>query len=165
MLTAASAVSPAIDPLLPAQSGEIQCYAPDEARKTCRSLAFYEKRDASSYDNRAIVLISPAEPVVLETVTPVVIQAGAVCGAIRLEDIQKGKLTISGRDLPADQATSALSHIADAMQPIMGKRICTTYVSEKGALVAHVTINSVDQPDMKQTVKWVKPSDGYTVAP
>lgn len=165
LLTAASAASPAIDPLLPAQSGEMQCYEPDEARKTCRSLASYDKRDASSYDNRAIVLISPSEPVVLETVTPVTIQAGAVCGAIRPEDIQNGKLTISGRVLSADQAAPVLSRIADAMKPIMGKRICTTYVHEKDALIAHATINGVAQPDMDQTVKWVKPSDGYSVAP
>lgn len=165
LLTAASAASPAIDPLLPAQSGEMQCYAPDEARKTCRSLAFYDKRDASSYDNRAIVLVSTAGPVVLETVTQVIIEAGAVCGAIRPEDIQKGKLTISGRVLPADQAAPVLSRIADAMQPIMGKQICTTYVHDTGVLIAHATINGVAQPDMDQTVKWVKPSDGYTVAP
>lgn len=104
LIAATGTLPAAADPLMPARHGEAQCYTPDQARKTCRSLAYYDARSTLSYDNRAVVLISAAEPVTLETVTPVVVRAGAVCGAIRADDVQSGKLIVSGRQLTADEA-------------------------------------------------------------
>jgi hypothetical protein len=51
------------------------------------------------------------------------------------------------------------------MAPLMGKEICTTYVSVPGGLVAKVTIAGSYRADADQRVRWVKPSDGYQVAP
>jgi hypothetical protein len=165
LVTATSALPAAIDPLGPARHGEAQCYAPDRTRKTCRSLAYYDARATSSYDNRAIVLVSTEGPVTLETITPVVVRAGAVCGAIRVNDIQSGKLIVSGRQLTVDEARPLLGRLAEAMTPIIDKEICTTYVPKDGALVAHATVDGTPRPDMDQLVEWVKPSDGYIVGP
>ena len=45
-------------PIAPAAQGQLQCYTPDVARRTCRSLAAYKSKANGAIDNTAIVLIS-----------------------------------------------------------------------------------------------------------
>jgi hypothetical protein len=65
------------NPLEPALAGRVQCYEPNEAKKTCRALASYLRTGGPRYPNTALVLI--AATVTLETTTPVEVKAGAVC--------------------------------------------------------------------------------------
>ena len=154
---------PTPDPLAPAASGMLQCYAPDTERHLCQSLAGYRKRADGSYDNAATVMLSPSPPVVMETVTPVTIDAGAVCGAIRTQDIDAAVISVNGQKLSDADATTARSRIATAMAALVGKRICTTYVPDGAQLVAKATIDGEAQPAMDQKVIWVAPTDGFHV--
>jgi hypothetical protein len=166
LLAAAAAEPPATaDPLLPARSGQLQCHMPDVARKTCRALAGYRPADGGGYSNSATILVA-AEPVVtMTTVTPVRVVAGAVCGTIRAEDIAQGTLAVDGANLPADQAGPILGQIATAMAAMIGHEICTRYEPAGGGLLtARATIDGVSRPETQQ-VLWVRPEDGYRVAP
>ncbi len=166
MALAASKVPVALsNPLDPAIKGQMQCHQPDVKRRTCRSIATYRKGPSGSYSNKAIVLISSAGPVTLETVTPVTVEAGAVCGSIRAEDIMRGKLRVADRLLSDDEARPVLLRVSQSMTQVMGKRICTSYVTAQTGLIAKASIDGVYRPESDQTVKWVRPTDGYVVAP
>lgn len=153
------------DPLTPASTGMAQCYKPDGARKTCSSLAYYKRLNATTFENRAITLIAPQGAVTLETVTPVTLKGAAVCGAIREQDVLAGKLRANGTLVPPEQATPALAQISQALSSVIDKEICTRYVTEGVVLKAKASIDGVEQPALDQAVIWVKESDGYTVAP
>jgi hypothetical protein len=161
LLTAAAYAAP----LEPAATGKMQCYMPDTARKTCASLALYKQNADGTYANTAIILLNKSPAVVMETITPVRIVSGAVCGSIRAEDIAAGKLTVNGHILTPEQAAPALAQISTAMAGIIGHDICTTYTDSGQGLIAKSTIDGAAQPAMDQPVKWVAPEDGYTVAP
>jgi hypothetical protein len=156
---------PASDPLAPAASGMLQCYAPDAAKHVCQSLAGYRKRPDGSYDNAATIMLSPSPLVIMETVTPVTVDAGAVCGAIRTQDIDAAVISVNGQTLSNSDAATARSQIATGMAPLIGKRICTTYVADGAQLVAKATIDGEAQPAMDQKVIWVAPTDGFHVGP
>jgi len=69
-------------PIAPAAQGQLQCYTPDVARRTCRSLAAYKGGAKGAIDNTSIVLISQSPSISMTTVSPVVIKANQVCGLI-----------------------------------------------------------------------------------
>jgi hypothetical protein len=57
-------------PITPAAQGQLQCYTPDVARRTCRSLAAYKSNANGAIDNIAIVLISQSPSISMTTVSP-----------------------------------------------------------------------------------------------
>ncbi|MES1976244.1 MAG: hypothetical protein V4472_27630 [Pseudomonadota bacterium] len=161
----AGQASPPADPLAPAASGMLQCYAPDVVRHRCQSLAGYRKRADGMFDNSAVVMLSPSPYVVMETVTPVEIDAGAVCGAIRKQDIEAAIVSVDGKKLVEPYATNLRARIAAGMKPIIDHRICTTYVPDGERFIARAVIEGSTQTTTEQTVIWVSPDAGYTVAP
>lgn len=163
-VSGASSIGPE-NPLAPAAAGQVQCYQPDDRKRTCRSIASYQRRDDGTYANTAVVLLSSAGPVTLETITPVTVKAGAVCGSIRAENINAGKLRIADRLLPDSEAAPILVRIVQSMAPLINKEICTSYEQSADGLTAKATIAGVYRSDADQRVGWVQPSDGYTVAP
>jgi hypothetical protein len=170
LMLLASAAPPAqaaqiSDPLAPAASGMLQCYAPDTSKHVCQSLAGYRKRADGSYDNAATVMLSPSPLVIMQTVTPVTVDAGAVCGAIQKQDIDAAVISVNGQTLSETDAATARSRIATGLAFLFGKRICTTYVPDGAQLVAKATIEGEAQPAMDQKIIWVAPSDGFHVGP
>jgi len=150
-------------PITPAAQGQLQCYTPDVARRTCRSLAAYKSKANGAIDNIAIVLISQSPSISMTTVSPVVIKANQVCGLIRYIDAARFSLD----DRPADPAETATlrQQMQSAMKGFFGHEICTTYVPADGSLLAKVTVDGASQPTMDQRVIWVSPTDGYKVSP
>jgi hypothetical protein len=128
-------------------------------------MAAYRRLNDGSYANTATVLLSSEGPVVLETITPVTMREGAVCGSIRADDISAGKLRISNRLLADDEAAPILARVAQSMAPMINKEICTTYVQSANGIAAKATIEGMYRADADQKVAWIKPDDGYTVAP
>ena len=167
LLVAASAPTnyASVNPLDPAKDGSVQCYMPDDQRRTCHSIAAYVPIDKSTYANQAAVLISKDGPVILETVTPVTLKAGAICGFIRGEDIRSGKLYIAQRLLPPVEATPLLAQLAQSAKWLEDIEICTSYISTKDGLTAKVSYDGAYQENSDQRVKWIRPGDGYSVAP
>ena len=152
------------DPLGPAANGQVQCYAPTD-HKTCASMAAYTANGDGTYANVATVLLSKQPLVVLQTTTPVSLKSGAVCGAVRQQDIAAATLSVNGQAVPADKAAPILAHISVALGSIIDHEICTAYVPDGAGLVAKATMDGKPQPNQDQKVIWVSPADGYSVAP
>ena len=164
-LLALAAANPAYpDPLAPAASGQVQCYAPTD-HKTCASIAPYTANGDGSFANGATVLLSKKPVVVMQTSTPVTIKAGAVCGSVTRDSIAKAALTVNGQAIPADRASPILQQISGSLRGVIDHEICTAYVPDGAGLVAKASMDGKAQPDQDQKVIWVSPSDGYTVAP
>jgi len=161
LLISANVVS--ANPLARAEKGQLQCYRPDVARKTCQSIAAYQRTGPGTYDNKAVIPLGNGAT--LETRTPVTLKDGAVCGFIRAEDLMAGTIRVHDQILPAEQAKPILQQIAQAQAPLADKEICTEYEPLGADFTTKVTIAGADQPDQRITVKWIEPSDGYTVTP
>lgn len=155
----------AADPLAEGFAGKLQCYKPNIEKKTCGALSAYSERRDGAIINTADVLLSPNPAVVMRTISTVERKGEAVCGPMRKEDIEAATILVNGAPLPEDKAVGARQQIIGAMQPMLGQEVCTTYVPDGDKLSAKVTLNGTAKPEYTQTVIWVKPEDGYTVAP
>lgn len=167
MLIAASAVEPTVaaspNPLIPAEQGELQCYRPDIQKKTCQSIASYVRNGPATYDNKAVVAVS--NEATLETHTPVALRGEAVCGYIRAQDMLAGTLRLRGSVVAPDAAKPVLEKIAQSVAQFANKEVCTRYEPTGADFTAKVSIAGKYRPDQDVTVKWIGPSDGYTVTP
>ena len=150
-------------PLAKADAGFVQCYEPDDSKRTCQSIASYQKTGDGRWDNVAVVLIPAAQAITLQTVTPVRVRGSAVCGFIRSEDIRKGTLRVSGRRLSDEQAAPILGKIAASLASLTAKEICTTYVAGETDWIAKAQVTG-GAPVPDQRMRWIRPADGYQVA-
>lgn len=160
---AASTQASLATPLLPAEKGQLQCYRPNVQRKTCQAIASYRPTGPGVYDNKALIPLSPNAT--LETHSPVVIRAGAVCGFIRGQDALAGTLRVNGMVVDRAKAEPILNRVAQNMALMSDKEICTKYEPSGPDFTAKISIAGVYRADQDVSVKWIDAADGYTVTP
>jgi hypothetical protein len=153
------------DPLANAHAGMMQCYQPDTSRKVCLALASYVFERNGAIINRADVLLSPQPALIMRTSSQVIIKGDAVCGPMRREDLDAAQFFANGTPIPADKVAEIRNEVAHGYEGLLGKEVCTTYIPAGDRLSAQVTIDGAPNAQYTQQVIWVKPDDGYTVAP
>jgi hypothetical protein len=153
----------ASNPLARAEAGQLQCYRPDVAKKTCQSIASYERTGPDTYDNKALVSLS--NDATLETHTLVILRRHAVCGFIRSQDMLAGTVRFHGSVLAPGLAKPVLEKVAQSVAHFANKEICTRYELSGAALLAKVSIAGTYRPDQDIKVKWIDATDGYSVTP
>jgi hypothetical protein len=152
-------------PLGPAREGKGQCYSPDAAAKTCRSIAWYRWDDKGFITNRAEVALNATDAaLVMTNETSVAVKDGAVCGPIRVEDLVEATFTVNGQ--PAEAAVT--DHLRQAVASAWASRdrslICTTYTPDGDGFRAEPTVNGVARADLSEHVIWIAKDDGWRVA-
>jgi hypothetical protein len=165
-LLAAAAVQPAsANPLAPALAGQLQCNHPNEQAKTCRSIASYKSLGGGRYSSTDTLPLSPDGRATLEVTSELTVKDSSVCGQIRREDLDKGQIKVADRALTPAEAQPIKDQVAQAMTPFFGKQACVTFVASDKGLVEKTSLDGTPRPDLDQPVKWVTPTDGYTLAP
>lgn len=159
---AVPALPQAADSLAPAREGQLQCYSPDVARKTCAALAGYTFATSGEILNQSEVMINPAPLIVMKDETPVVVRDGAVCGP--MAGLDGAVFHIEGA--PADaETTEMIRGQVEAAFAEMGTEGCTRYTPQGEGWLAEVAIDGQPRPELNQPGIWVSPSDGYSVRP
>jgi hypothetical protein len=153
------------DPIAPAATGKLQCYVPDVSHKTCNSLAGYKTAPDGAIQNRAWVLISKNPVITMETVSPVAVKAGKVCGVVREQDVETAKFATADHALDAKQVGPIREQMKMAFKAIFNHEICTKYVADGDGFIANATMDGQALPGGEQRVIWVAPGDHYKVAP
>jgi hypothetical protein len=166
LLAAEPAAALNADPLGPARTGQLQCYDPDPARHTCKSLAGYSFGADGGITNQAQVLITAQGPLVMTTSTPVTMRDGAVCGPVRAEDIDQAQLAYAGQPLDEARAQQWKVQLKANLGEMIGAEICTRYLPDAAGYHTQVTINGQAAPPQASVrMIWVRPDEGWTVGP
>lgn len=148
------------DPLAPAWSDQVQCYAPDAARRECASIGAYRRGADGVVLNEAVVLISPSPRIVMTSVAPVQVKDGAICGTLRPGDVAASTFTVAGAPATPEQAAALQTQMTAAMQPLFGKEVCTSMTANGGG---QARVDGVHVPAMDQPVIWVPKSAGWKI--
>jgi hypothetical protein len=150
-------------PIAQASDGSLQCYSPNLQTKSCRSLSAYQRRPDGTIVNPATVLISNSPAITMTAATRVQIKNGQVCGALRADDIAAARFQINGRTAGPELNAKLRNVVTASMKGVIGKEICTAYISAGGVLMAKASIDGAHP--VSEPVIWVSPSDGYKVQP
>lgn len=147
------------DPIARSDHGEMQCYGPNVAKKTCQSIGSYKRTGPGTYVNSALLPLG--SDVTLETHSPVVVRGGAVCGSITRQEVLDGTLRAKNQIIRPETAKPLLERVAQSIARFFDKETCTTYAPSGGDFIAKASIGGTDR---ELVVKWISPTDGYTVA-
>lgn len=151
------------DPIAPALQGQLQCYSPDTARKTCQSLAGYAPDGKGGFLNTAEVLVATDPVTTMRTASPVTVRDGAICGYIRAEDLDNATIRQRDRALSAGAARPLINAVKTSLAAVFGREICTRYIREGDKLIARGTLAGSPDGLPDQPVLWVSPEEGYRV--
>ena len=149
-------------PIAQANDDRMQCYTPDETKRTCRALASYKLRQGCGIDNTAQVLVAKDPAIVMRVITQVEVKNDQVCGPIRSEDLAIATFTVGNQPADAEQTAKLRQQMQTAMQPILGRETCTSFTPDGRGFRARVITGGESSDDR---VIWIAPSDGYIVAP
>lgn len=153
------------DVLAPAFQGQLQCYQPDTARKVCRALASYVVNADGTIDNGAEVLLLPDPLVIMHGTSRVFVRDAAICGPMTRAEVDQMNFTANGNPVPEANAVAIRDQIA-ASPGALANEVCTTYTpTEGGRLRTDAIVDGVSAPEMTMEVIWVRPDEGYRVAP
>jgi hypothetical protein len=154
------------DPLARARAGELQCDGPDLAHRTCKAISNYVFAPDGAVTNKSESLISTSGPMVMRTTSHVSVRDGAVCGPVSGEDIDQAQLVFAGRPISGPQADQVKAQLKSGLAPILGAEVCTRFTHADNGYMTQVTVNGRAAPaEAGVPVIWIKPADGWTVAP
>lgn len=165
MFAAAPAFAQDNDPLAPARQGQIQCYEPDVARKTCQSIGSFEFGENGVIQNTAAVLVMPNPVVIMRTVSPVTVRDGGICGPLRLDDINRAQFAINGRPATDTDTQNLRAQFAQQLSPLINVETCISLTPVDGGFRADTAMNGRVRPELAQRLIWIHPDDGYAIAP
>ncbi|HEY2048386.1 MAG TPA: hypothetical protein VGH03_03535 [Caulobacteraceae bacterium] len=151
-------------PLAPAGEGKLQCFVPDMTRRTCQTLDSYTHDASGGIQNTSTVIVSADPPITMTTKGPVILHEGRVCSALRDADIAQATFTVAGKPADVRQTADLRAHMAEAVKPLIGHEVCTTYTQSGSAFVAHSTLDGAPQADSEAFI-WISPTDPWKVAP
>lgn len=163
--TVAPAVAQDGDVLAPARAGQLQCYEPNVAAKTCQSISGFSPGPEGAIINTADVLINPAPVIVMRVISPVTIRNGAICGPLTNEDLNRAHFTIDGQRASDADTQQIRTAMTEQLAPLIGQESCITLTPVDGGLRADTAIAGRARPDLAQRVIWVRADEGYRVAP
>jgi hypothetical protein len=164
-LAATPAVPQRPDPLAPARAGQLACHSPRVAQRTCRALTRYTWTKDGKIEVSSDVVISSNAVLVFRSTTVVEARAGAFCGRLRREDVDRGTILWDGGSLPAHLEKRARSDVDLRMYDLFGREVCTAYVREGSGFRTRITVDGKEQPKMSEPMIWIRSPAGYTVGP
>lgn len=153
------------DPLAPARAGQLQCFEPNVAAKTCQSISAYTFQANGVIDNPAQVLIMPSPVIIMSINSPVTVRNNAVCGPIAAADLQRATFTINGAAASETDTADIRSALTQQLAPMIGQETCLTLTPDGDGFRADTTIGGAPQPQQTQHVIWIGANDGYRIAP
>lgn len=145
--------------------GRIECHDPNLQTHTCRSMETYRPLGGDRFENDSTVLVAPNPPIALRVLQTVELKDGAVCGRLTAESITQGTLWVAGAPVPSAKAAPILAKLVQAMTPMIGKTACSHYEKTGEDWVVKGEIEGVATPAPPVKAIFVRPEDGYSVAP
>lgn len=154
-------------PLAPARTGQVQCYEPDVARKTCESIGSYRFEADGRILNKAEIVLKEGARVLVIAESEVYVRDQAECSS---EPVAPGHILsveIDGAPLTGDDLDILREELANGMNDVIGEgEYCSTYHPKPdGSMVALVTVDGRARPDFTSTVRWVRREDGWRLEP
>lgn len=165
LMFAPPALAQSGDVLAPARQGQVQCFVPNAAAKTCQSIGSYAFNANGVIDNVSETLIMPQPVVVMRASSPVVVRNNAICGPLTEADIARATFTIDGRPATEQETANIRAGLTQQLAPMFNVDMCVSVTAVDGGYRADSTVGGAARPDLAQPMLWVRPEDGYRVAP
>jgi hypothetical protein len=162
-LAAAPAARAEEDYFAPAKTGKLECYNPDSQSKTCTSIGRYtwqpDGKIIAEWEEEIV-----GEPgITARSRGAVSIANNRVCSVISTTAEDDYVIRQEGKELGKKEAANYSATIISNLSELKGKTVCVSLSPYGEAYVLGVTINGYTPMASTKYMRWISPSDGYTV--
>lgn len=153
------------DPFAPAKSGKIECLAPDSDRKTCVVMTRYEWDGNGNVFGEDEMLMSGDPPTSVRGRDLVTINGTEVCGVVNKASPDNVTYLRDGVPLPDNEQAKLLEADSQKYSAYVGKTFCKDFSPYESVFIVQISIDGQGYPSSTTRMKWVDPSDGYSLTP
>jgi len=152
------------EPIVRANAGDIQCYMPDERRKTCGTTSRYRRMASGVIEMVTQMVIT--RTVTMEVTEPVEIKGDKVCSVMLQSELDAAKfVTTDGKSVDDAQVQKLREHVGSDVGRYFGHLMCTAYKDLGPNLVATQTLDGELIDRQVIPMIWVHADEGYQVRP
>ena len=150
------------EPIARANTGAIQCYMPDERRKTCNMTSRYRRVDGGAIE--MVTLMAIARTVTMEVTEPVEIKGDKVCSVMLQSQLDAAKfVTTDGNPVDDVLVQKLREHVRNDVGKYFGHLMCTAYQDLGLNFVATQTLDGERFDREVIPMIWVRADEGYQV--
>ena len=153
------------EPIARAADGQLQCYSPDKANKTCSALASFAPGKERQIITTAVILISTNPLIIMKGTASVLTRSGELCGVLSEQNIEDASFSDGNDALDSTQGMLLRKVMEVSLQNVFGHEVCGSYVAKGATLFAQAKLDGEPMSGAAQRVTWVAPADGYRVGP
>jgi hypothetical protein len=153
------------EPIARAAKGQVQCYAPDPAAKTCSAIASFKADRNGKIAVTAVILISPTPLIIMTGNATAVAKAGELCGVLTEKNIEDAAFSNGDGVLEPTQTKLLRTVIEGALQNVFGHELCGTYRPDGAMFKAKPKLDGAPMSSPGLRMMWVDPASGYKTAP
>lgn len=155
---------PVADPVAEHRSGRVQCFAPDDAARTCESLTWVEEGANGALTDHSVIAISNAPPMTL--VHDVALEREGAAKCVRIDDsfFRGMQVNVGDKPVPAAAQAKAVAVVRGVLPAvILGKRLCVHQFAhiDGGRYLEVATADGELVGEMMAEFRWVDPDAGY----
>lgn len=152
------------DPLAPVRAGKWRCGLPDPDKRTCGTIARYDKRPDGGSDVTLEGLM-PETGIVIHYRVPLVVDHDALCITIGEREFATISFTKGGVQLLGEALARQRALHREAMASFFGKQVCSRDERQTGVFMAESYVDGERDEAFDKPVEWVDPGAGYTLGP
>jgi len=153
------------DPLAPSRSGWVSCVKPDSDAKTCVSIYRYTWRDQKIFYE--VDLGVDDQPLtILRMRSQMYYRDDAACSRTSQAEQSLVGMTIDGAEATEEALREMRREVAEMLKDLDGQEYCVRYEpAANGRFTTHVSVEDIRRPDSDSVMMWIRPDDGWRVAP
>jgi len=158
-----SYAAPFPEPVARANNGQVQCYAPDLQRKTCRGIAAFEIGSDGKLVATARILVSDSPRIIMTGKATVFVRSGNLCGRLTGQDIEDASFSDGVNELEPLQASLMRKIVETVVADALGREICGVFLPHGRTLIVRPTLDGAPMSVPEQDVIWVHATDSYRI--
>jgi hypothetical protein len=151
------------DPFARAREGWIECHDANTIARTCSGFGAYRFDDTGEVHNDAVLHLNAEPLIIIYSTSMVYARDGMICEHIDRSVIYAARITMDGQPAPSaiDQQikNSVWSLFANVNE------LCSRVATDGDVASVTVYFDGVERPELAAQFRWIRPEDGYTLAP
>jgi hypothetical protein len=145
------------------QAGEVECWSPDRAARTCRAMSTYRSLEGGRIVNDAIVFLQHDPRVIMFVSSDVHVRDEMICGTVLSSDLDAAYFEIDGVRADDEQAHAIRGAVAQLFAGI--SEVCSRHTRDGEQFLVTAIVDGIERADLSDRMVWIRPEDGYTIDP
>jgi hypothetical protein len=162
-LAPALAHAQSTDPFARARDGWVECHDANTVARTCSAFSAYRFDGSGEVHNDAVLHVNAQPLIIVYSTSTVYARDAMVCEHVDRAVIYSARITMDGQPAPPQIDQQIKNTVWSVFVGV--NELCSRVTTEGDAASVTVYFDGVERPEFAAQFTWIRPEDGYTLAP